>query len=261
MIDIPPPHLLFAAFTFLLAGLVKGTIGLGLPTVAIGLLGLIMAPAQAAALLVVPSLIANVWQLMDGSGSGMGGIAPLLRRLWPMMIGICAGTWAGAGLLTGAGADSATAALGGALMLYAATGLAAVRFAVPVRAEPFLSPLIGAATGLITAATGVFVIPAVPYLQALGMEKDDLVQALGMSFTVSTVALAANLAHDGAFLIRDGAFQASLAGASLVAVGASLGGMFLGQRLRARVDATTFRFWFFLGLLALGGHLALRTLI
>ena len=262
MTDISLAHLLFAALTFLLAGLVKGTIGLGLPTVAIGLLGLVMAPAQAAALLVVPSLITNVWQLVDGSvGSGVGGIAPLLRRLWPMMAGICAGTWAGAGLLTGAGGGGATATLGGALMLYAAVGLMSVRFVVPVRAEPFLSPLIGAATGLVTAATGVFVIPAVPYLQALGLEKDDLVQALGLSFTVSTVALAVDLANDGAFLIRDGAFQASLAGVSLVAVGASLGGMFLGQRLRTRVDAATFRFWFFLGLLALGGHLALSAML
>ena len=263
MTDIPLAHLLFAALTFLLAGLVKGTIGLGLPTVAIGLLGLVMSPAQAAALLIVPSLITNVWQLVDGrGGSSVGGIVPLLWRLWPMMAGICAGTWAGAGLLTGAGGGGgATATLGGALMLYAAVGLMSVRFAVPVRAEPFLSPLIGAATGLVTAATGVFVIPAVPYLQALGLEKDDLVQALGLSFMVSTVALAADLANDGAFLIRDGAFQASLAGVSLVAVGASLGGMFLGQRLRTRVDAATFRFWFFVGLLALGGHFALRAVL
>ena len=58
-------------------------------------------------------------------------------------------------------------------------------------------------TGIITAATGVFVIPAVPYLQAIGLEKDQLVQALGLSFTVSTLALAANIARAGALNVSN----------------------------------------------------------
>jgi uncharacterized protein len=105
-------------------------------------------------------------------------------------------------------------------------------------------------TGLVTGATGVFVIPAVPYLQALRLEKDDLVQALGLSFTVSTAALAVNLGGAGAL--------APAAGASLLALAPALAGMLVGQWLRARVRPERFRFWFFLGLLALGCHLALR---
>ncbi len=54
--------LIATAGAFLLAGFVKGVIGLGLPTVSIGLLGLLMTPAQAAAILVVPSLVTNIWQ-------------------------------------------------------------------------------------------------------------------------------------------------------------------------------------------------------
>ncbi|MFC0386680.1 hypothetical protein [Muricoccus vinaceus] len=45
---------------FLLAGMVKGLMGFGLPTVAMGLLGLAMPPVQAAALLLVPLLVMNV---------------------------------------------------------------------------------------------------------------------------------------------------------------------------------------------------------
>ena len=63
------------AGAFLLAGFVKGVIGLGLPTVSIGLLGLLMTPAQAAAILVVPSLVTNVWQAVVG-----GGFLALARR-------------------------------------------------------------------------------------------------------------------------------------------------------------------------------------
>ncbi|MFY9625232.1 MAG: hypothetical protein WAJ91_12720 [Rhodoplanes sp.] len=84
----------------------------------------------------------------------------LLRRLWPMMLGIVAGTAAGANFLTGGNANAAVAALGAALMIYAGLGLGSVRFKAPPHAETWLAPLIGIATGLITAGTGVFAIPA-----------------------------------------------------------------------------------------------------
>jgi uncharacterized membrane protein YfcA len=233
------------AATFTLAGSVKGVIGLGLPTIAVGLLTLMMPPAHAAALLIVPSTVTNLWQLAVGPS-----FAGLLRRLWPMLLGVCVGTWAGSGLLSDA-SGRAAAALGAALVVYAALGLVKIRIAVPPRAEPWLGPLIGAATGVVTAATGVFVIPAVPYVQALGLDKDDLVQALGLSFTVSTLALAASLAGTGAF-------DLSVAGASLVALVPACLGMLGGQWLRARVAPEPFRLCFFAGMLLLGLHLALR---
>jgi uncharacterized membrane protein YfcA len=90
--------------------------------------------------------------------------------------------------------------------------------------------------------------------KAIGLEKDDLVQALGMSFTVSTLALAATL-------VQDGALQMSVAGGSLLALAPALIGMVLGQWVRARVRAETFRISFFAGSLLLGAHLVLRALI
>ena len=235
-----------AALTFLFAGFVKGVIGLGLPTVSMGLLGLITTPAEAAALVVVPSLATNLWQLASGSH-----LRPLLTRLWPMLLGICLGTAAGAVLVSGIGESASTRALGLVLALYAAAGLALPKLALPRRAEPVMGPLAGIATGIVTAATGVFVIPAVPYLQAIGLAKEELVQALGLSFTVSTVALAASLALTGTL-------AAPVAGASLLALVPAAVGMMLGRLVLSRIAPAAFRIWFFLGLLALGLHLALR---
>ncbi|KMO16540.1 membrane protein [Methylobacterium platani JCM 14648] len=232
--------------TFLLAGFVKGVIGLGLPTVAVGLLATMMTPAQAAALLVVPSFVTNIWQLLAGPRFGA-----LLRRLWPMMAAIAAGTVASAGLIAGATGPGLGSALGFALVAYAAIGLAGLALRVPARAEPVLSPVVGLLTGLVTGATGVFVIPAVPYLQALNLGRDGLIQALGLSFTVSTVALAAGLAREGALPLAAGT-------ASLVTLAPALLGMVAGQWLRGRVSASTFRRVFLVGLLLLGAHLALR---
>jgi uncharacterized protein len=241
--------ILTVAVTFALAGLAKGIAGMGLPTVAIGLLGLLMSPAEAAALVVVPSLITNVWQFLSGQHRLV-----LVRRTWSLQLTICLVTWAGAGLIAGTDAGRATIGLGAALIGYAVIGLAKVDLSVPRRYEAWLSPAVGVTTGIVTGATGVFVIPAAPYLQALGLEKDQLVQALGLSFTTSTVALATGLASHGAF-------QATDAWTSGLCTVPALIGMTIGQIIRTRVDPATFRALFLISLLLLGAGLMVRSVI
>lgn len=232
--------------TFVLAGMVKGVIGLGLPTVAMGLLGLAMAPAQAAALLIIPATLTNLWQLAFG-----GHLRGLLARLWPMLLATAIGTGLGSRWLGIDGGPWMGRALGAALLLYALSGLLLPTLHLPPRLETWLGPACGLATGVVTAATGVFVIPAVPYLQALGLRKDELVQALGLSFTVSTLALAAGL-------YGRGALGGGELGASLLALVPALLGMWLGQALRQRISALLFKRVFFCGLGVLGGHLSIN---
>ena len=238
-----------AAFIFLGAGFVKGVLGMGLPLVAMGLLSLIVAPAQAAALLIVPSLVTNLWQLAMGPS-----FWALSRRLWSMMLAIAFGTWLGGGLLASDTSGRAELGLGVVLALYAILALAKIRWRISPGAERWWSPIIGAATGLVTAATGVFSVPSVPYLEALAFERDDLVQALGLSFTVSSLVLGIGLA-------RDGVLGLSLAEKSALALVPALAGMYAGQWVRLGVSAARFRLWFLVGLLALGLHLALHRFV
>ncbi|AZF07323.1 sulfite exporter TauE/SafE family protein [Pseudomonas sp. R5-89-07] len=240
-----PALTLLVMGTFLLAGTVKGVIGLGLPTVAMGMLGLAMLPAQAAALLIIPSTVTNLWQLALG-----GHLSALLKRLWPMFVLIALGTGLGTLWLGMDAGPWVVRALGGALLVYALSGLFLPTFKVAPRTERWLGPLCGLITGLITSATGVFVIPAVPYLQALGLSRDQLVQALGLSFSVSTLALAAGLAWRGAL-------GGGEVGASLLALVPALLGMWLGQALRQRISVLWFKRVFFTGMALLGAHLLL----
>ncbi|UVK40658.1 sulfite exporter TauE/SafE family protein [Mesorhizobium sp. AR10] len=234
------------AITFLLAGIVKGITGMGLPTLAMGLLGTIMPPVTAASLLIVPSFVTNVWQLFAGPS-----FASILRRLWLMMVGILIGTMAGSWLLASDNVQWTTAGLGAALTIYAAYTLLARQLTVPAAAEHLMSPAVGFITGIVTGGTGVFVVPAVPYIQALGLSRDDLIQALGLSFTVSTIALAAGLAAHGAFQVEHIAM-------SSLAVLPALLGMWLGQLLRQRISPATFRRWFLIFLILLGLELLAR---
>jgi uncharacterized membrane protein YfcA len=239
---------MFMGTIFLLAGVVKGVIGMGLPTVAMGLLAVMLPPAEAAALLVIPSLVTNVWQLLAGPSFGA-----LARRLWLMMLGVFVGTIAGIGVLAGDKAGLASMALGVILALYAVVGLAGFKMSVPKRREGWLGSVIGATTGVVTGATGVFTIPAVPYLQAIGLERDDLIQALGLSFTVSTIALAIGL-------WRVDAWHAGSIWASLLALLPALIGMQAGTMLRQRIAPDAFRRVFFVGLLLLGIYLVAERL-
>lgn len=236
----PPSLLALAAGVFVLAGLVKGVVGLGLPTVAVGLLALLMPPVEAAALLIVPSLLTNAWQMRPWRS-----LAPMLRRLWPLLAGVFLGTVAGGWWFGALAGPWARAALGVALVVYAGWGLAGARLAVPRRAEGWLGALAGAATGLVTAATGVFVVPAVPYLQAMRWERDELVQALGIAFTVSTLALATIVP-----------FGSGAGWLSLAMLLPALAGMAAGQALRRRLPPAVFRRCFLAGLLLLGLHMA-----
>jgi uncharacterized membrane protein YfcA len=243
------PILIFVAVVFALAGFAKGAIGLGLPTISMGLLAVVLPPMHAAAILILPSLVTNVWQMLAGPA-----LTVVVCRLWPMMLAVCFGTWTGLGPMTGATARFGTALLGVALVCYAITGFVAFRPSAPKRWEVILSPVVGAITGLITAATGVFVIPAVPYLQAIGFEKEELVQALGLSFTVSTVALAFNVALEGGLRL-------AMASDTFVALVLACAGMWLGQAIRRRMSSTTFQRLFFAGLLLLGTYLTVQSLV
>ena len=97
MIDLFSLRALVIGLTFFLAGIVKGVTGMGLPTVAMGVLGAIMPPVTAASLLVIPSFVTNFWQLFTGPS-----FTALMARLWLMMVGIVIGTLAGSRLLTSA---------------------------------------------------------------------------------------------------------------------------------------------------------------
>lgn len=236
------------AAVFVLAGFVKGVVGLGLPTVAMGLLGLAMAPAEAAALLAMPSMVTNIGQMFDG-----GPLRPILRRLLPMLIAICAGTALGALVLPTAMGSWATGLLGVALAANASMNLLKLDIQISQRREAPVSTAVGTVTGMVTVATGVFVMPSVPFLRALGMPRDDFVRALGLSFTVSSTTLAIALTLQGVF-------DADIAFGSLLALAPALLGMWIGAKLRQRLGGDVFKRIFDISLLGLGVFLVLRTL-
>ena len=240
--------LILLGVTFFAAGAVKGVVGLGLPTVTLAVLTATLGLKPAMALLLMPSLVTNFWQGVVG-----GSFWSLMRRMAWLLVAVAIGTWFGVRILAVGNTAWLSALFGALLVVYSASGL--LRPAVPdLRPqENWLSPAVGAVNGVLTGMTGSFVFPGVLYLQALKLTKDELVQAMGILFTVSTFVL--GLALGGERLIpRD------LAILSCLGVAPALAGMVAGQVVRKRLSDEAFRKALFTALLILGGYIIYRAI-
>lgn len=243
-----PETLILLSCTFALAGFVKGVVGLGLPTVSLALLTVVLGLKDAMALMLIPSIVTNIWQALVG-----GAFLAIVKRIWSLLLAAGVGVWIGAGWLAGADPKLLSGLLGLLLCIYSAISLATPQMPPPGRWEGGLSPLVGGVTGVITGLTGSFVVPAVLYLQALGLPRDMLVQAMGIAFTFALIALAVSLAGHN-LLAREAGV---LSGISLIP--AALG-MLAGQHVRKRIPERRFRMVFFCALLGLGAYLVVRAL-
>ena len=114
-----PTILAIVLATFVLAGTVKGVIGLGLPTVSLALLTVALDLPSAMALLLLPSFITNVWQAAVG-GHGR----EIIKRLWPFLTLATVMVWFGGTALTRVDVSLLSALLGALITTYAVISLA-----------------------------------------------------------------------------------------------------------------------------------------
>jgi uncharacterized membrane protein YfcA len=234
--------------TFLLAGAVKGVIGLGLPTISLALLTVALDLTSAMALLLIPSFVTNLWQGVVG-----GNLVPLLRRLWPFFLLATITVWIGALALTTVDQALLSGLLGVLLVIYAVLSLGGIRLDLTPGQEVWVGPLTGTVNGVLTGMTGSFVVPGVMYMQAIGLPRDMLVQAMGLSFTLSTVALAFALGSNDLITGEQGMLSAA-------AIVPAVAGMVLGQHVRRNLSEQVFRRIFFVSLLLLGGYIIVASL-
>lgn len=234
---------------FLIAGLVKGVAGFGLPTVSIALLALARPLPEAIALMLVPSLATNVWQAL--AGGTLRAVAP---RIGPFLLCAAVAAFLAAGQLARADAVLLSGVLGLSLVASSALALAAPSLPAPTpRAERWLAPPMGLVSGALAGLTGSFLVPAAPWLQAIRLPREQFVQGFGLAVVLVNGAIAAGLAGGGLL-------PAELGLASLAGLLPAFAGMEAGRRLRRRLDEAAFRrvVQFALGLL--GAWLAWRAL-
>ena len=100
--------------------------------------------------------------------------------------------------------------------------------------ERVSGPICGAINGLLTGLTGTLFVPGVMFLQAIGLSRDVLVQAMRMLFAACTASL-------GLALYWHGRMPFDVGILSCVALLPALFGMGVGQALRWHLSQDLFR--------------------
>lgn len=235
--------------TFFAGGLIKGLTGLGLPPVVLGILAATVGIHPAKALILIPTFLTNIVQASRG-GHGR----EVVRLTWPFLLAATVFTVSGAFTLSYFRADVMSALLGLGLAVYGLLGL--FRLRVNIRDRWWHHPagvLFGATNGFLTGMTGSSAVPGVFYLQSIGLLRDQLVQSMGILFTLSTVGLAWSLRSQDLLSMNLGVMSA----AALVP---AFLGMSVGNRIRRRISEEKFRTVLCVALLLLGLYVAIQSL-
>lgn len=220
---------LLALVAYLLAGTVKGITGLGLPTVALGLTTLVLDVRTAVALVILPLLVSNAWQLWRA-----GDVLGAMRRYAPFALVLVSGVWI----------VSSYSAVASDRFLYAMTGLAFVLFVVvnlAVRVPPLPARYdlpaqlgLGTVAGILGGLTAVWAPPVAVYLAARQYPREEFVRATGFLIFIGSVPLL------GGYL-REGLMTGHLLLLSAALVLPALAGFTLGERVARALSPERFR--------------------
>ena len=235
--------------TFLVAGLVKGMLGMGLPTIVLAALAAPLGLKEAIGFMLLPSLLANLYQGFVG-----GSFVYLLRRFWAFFLVAIFGISLGVAILAGGRDDLLLGLLGLVLCVYTALNLTGRKLPPPPPSkERVFSPVAGGLGGVMFGMTGVFIVPGILYLQALGLTRDVLIQAMGISFIIITVAIAVLMAGHG--LLARG--QVLISAIALLPMFA---GIAIGTYYRKSIPEALFSRVIMIALFLNGVHLIVRGL-
>lgn len=226
---LAPQTLALCAGAFLAGGTVKGTLGIGLPLVALPLLTLGLPPAQAIAVLAVPVLGSNLYQFWD-SGMSRQGVA----RFWPLMVMLTIFTVMTVKLTMAMPDALLRRVLAGVVLLAVLLNAMPLRLNVPPAQERWWSALVGGLSGVmggVSALTGPFIIS---YLMSLRLPRDVFIGTISVIYLSSAIPLYGTMALQGRITLQD------LLLSTLALLPMTLG-LSLGRRLRGKLSEVLFR--------------------
>jgi uncharacterized membrane protein YfcA len=229
--------------TYLFAAAAKGITGLGFSTVCLPFLTLTVGLKEALPLLIIPSISTNLAVMYRA-----GHFGEALQRFWPMLLATIPGLLLGLWVLEWIDGRQAGGVLGLVLILWCAFAYSKPDFKLSPRMERRLGPWSGFLTGLVNGVTGSQVMPSMPFLMALHLDRNLFIQAVNCSFTLSSLIMAAGLGHLGLFPM--GAVYVSVLGTAFAFLGLSL-----GERVRNQLSPETFRLALLLMLVAMAASL------
>ena len=168
----------FAAvfLTMVLAGVVKGTVGFGLPLISVSVLANVIDVRLALALVTIPIVISNLWLAWQGRE-----VVATLRRFWLVILAIGVGIFLGSSLTARVDGRALMLILGCTVIVFAL--FEKFRPGEHASLPPALVTPLGAVAGLTGGILGglstAYGPPLIMYLTTLRMPKERFVAAVG----------------------------------------------------------------------------------
>ncbi len=241
--------LAIAAVAFTVAGFVKGVFGFGFPIITLIILTLTIGLLDALAIIVIPTIVTNIWQSLSGPY-----LKDITRRMWLYFVVAITFIWFTSAYLTVVNIKWPTAMLGAVLFVFALSQLLNVSISVSRKWELPLSVPLGAINGMLTGMTGSFMVPSVLFMQAMGFHRELLLQAMGIFFAISTITLAVSLGKNDLISIEHMQL-------SLLALVPSILGLYIGRWIRLRINEERFQQIFLVSVLVLGGYISYQAVV
>jgi len=223
--------LFLAALVMLFAGLVKGTLGFGMPMIAISGLGSIYAAEIAIAALIIPTLVANLWQSLRN-----GPVEALLslRKYWLLNAVLLVTIWLSAQLVTRIPGHMLFLVLGGGVTAFGVIQIVGWRPRLNPRHQLRMQGVVGLVSGFFGGLSGVWGPPILMFLLALNTPKIEMVRVQGLSFLTGSIILGA--AHLNSGVLNNSTIPFS----ALLLIPAILG-LMVGFKLQDKLNQELFR--------------------
>ena len=215
--------------TYVFAATAKGVTGLGFSTTCLPILALIVGLKDALPLVILPSVCSNLIVMRQ-----VGRFGETINRFWPMLVALLPGLAIGLWVLSLIDGIQAGAVLGAILLFWCVFSVAKPNLRLPDKWESTLAPISGCLTGAFNGVTGSQVMPVVPFLMALGLDRNLFIQAVNCSFTLSSLVMAFGLGQMGLFSMEDLVISA-------LGTGVVFFGLRLGSAIRHRMPENLFR--------------------
>lgn len=243
-----PDYIWIALAAFLLAGTIKGTVGIGLPTAAIGILGQFVEPRLAITITILPIIATNLWQIATS-----GAIVDTLKRYWLMAITLIGFMLLMSQFVATLSNDVLAILVGVMVVAFAAINLAGVLPKLPERFDTIGQAIAGTVSGIMGGLTGLWGPPLFAYFLARHTDKNEFVGAIGVLLFIGGIPMAIGYWSAGLLNTTTAPIAALLIVPSLIGFG-------LGAQIRKRLHADRFRTVLLVIFLLMGLNLIRRAL-
>ena len=231
----------------LAGGLVKGTLGFGMPMVALPIIAFIIPPTTAMILLCAPIFLTNFLQIKFRQGVSS-------YRFLPMFLSLIIGLIIGARLILEIDVNTITQIIAVSIIFAALVNCFGIKIKnINKNHENTITSLIGFGSGILGGLSTFYGPPMLAYLVAVDLPKEKFVRTVSTMYFIGSFPLYGSLIYYGFATKEDLIF-------SLILIIPAFIAQQVGTKIRDKFNQKQFRICILITLIILGFSLLVKTL-